>query len=90
MGGNDSTRHRSELNKDTDVPHRELARQTVSDAQVMTSAGSSLVAWVITWTEKLTPLVDFMAGMVAIVAGLMAITWTGLKIYDRYKENKSR
>jgi hypothetical protein len=72
------------------MPHRELARQTVSDAQVMTSAGSSLTAWVITWTEYLTPLVDFMAGMVAIVAGIMAIAWTGMKMYDRYKEMKSR
>ena len=72
------------------MPHRELARHTVSDAQVMTSAGSSLVAWVAAWSELLTPIVDLAAGVVAIAAGIMAIAWTGMKMYDRYKEMKSR
>lgn len=61
-----------------------------TDPKVMTSAGSSLVGWLITISEQVGPLVDMVAGVVAIMAGIMAIAWTGLKIYDRWKERKHR
>ena len=61
-----------------------------SDPKVMASAGGSLVSWIIAISEQFGPVVDIRAGVVAILAGLMAIAWTGINIYDRIKGNKTR
>jgi len=61
-----------------------------SDPKVMASAGGSLLSWAVAISEQFGPIVDFLAGVVAIGAGLMAILWTAMKMYDRYKDRKIR
>lgn len=58
-----------------------------TDPKVMASAGGSLASWVISMSEKFGPVIDVVAALVAIGAGLMAIAWTAMRMYDRYKEN---
>ena len=79
----------SSVVKDTrTVPHRILVNHDT--VKVTTSAGGSLGAWVINMSEQFGPVVDILAGMVAIGAGVLAMIWTAANLYDRYRDRKNR
>lgn len=59
-----------------------------TDPKVMATAGGSLVSWMIGLSKQFGPLIDVVAGLVAIGAGLMAIAWTAMRMYDRFNEKK--
>jgi len=61
-----------------------------SDPKIMATAGGSLVSWAVSVSEQFGPVIDVMAGIVAIGAGLLAMTWTLMKMWDRYEDRKNR
>jgi len=62
--------------------------QAIADTKIMTASGGSLIAWAVSTAEQIGPLVDLLAGIVAIGAGTMAMIWTGIQIIRYAKDKK--
>ena len=60
--------------------------QHIVDGKIATAALTSGAGTLVTWAERVDPIVDVVSGIVAIVAGLFAIAWTVMRIIDRYKD----
>ena len=61
------------------------AVQHITDAKIASSAVVSGGSWLVSTAEQIEPVVAVVSGLVAIAAGVLAIIWTGIRIYDRYK-----
>lgn len=59
--------------------------QHIVDAKVVGSAAVSAGGASVSFVEQVNPYLEAGSFVIAMVAGLMAIVWTGIRIYDRYK-----
>ena len=66
-----------------------MKQQTVQhliDAKVAAGAAVSSGGALVAWAEAAEPVVAVLSGAVAIVAGVLTIIYTGIRIYDWYKK----
>ena len=59
--------------------------QHLVDAKIMVGASTTGVGTAITWAHQVDPYIDVAAGAVAIVAGILTIIYTAVRLWDRYK-----
>lgn len=60
--------------------------QHIADAKILGAAATSVsTGAVAAWAEQAEPIITVASGCVAIIAGILAIIWTGVRIYDRFK-----
>lgn len=60
--------------------------QHVVDLKIVGAATTSGAGWFITLNEQVDPYIDIFSGYIALASGILAITWTLIRIYDRFKD----
>lgn len=62
--------------------------QHIIDGKTAAVGAGSFLSWLIAIAERWGTIVDFVASIVALVGGVLAVWWTAMRIRDAYAKRK--